>query len=197
MTPTGSSTATAPMTIDHGTVGSRGKPTIRPINALRHRQAQNLMATLILAGGVPMITAGDELGRTQQGNNNAYCQDSPITWVHWDTEETWTDQTGYAQAAPAARRAWTLRPEYFRQGEFLLNAKGQPRGRKNIASFGGNNAEMTESEWRDATRRTLGMYLAYDNPDRATHEAFLIWFTLGLMPSRSSYRTGLGPRPTP
>ena len=47
------------------------------VNAVRHRQAQNLMATLLLAGGVPMITAGDELGRTQQGNNNAYCQDSP------------------------------------------------------------------------------------------------------------------------
>jgi glycogen operon protein len=144
---------------------------------------QNLMATLILAGGVPMITAGDELGRTQQGNNNAYCQDSPITWVHWDTQETWTDQTELARKLLHLRGERAIfRRERFRQGEFLLDAKGQPRGRKNIAWFGGNNAEMTESEWRDATRRTLGMYLAHDDPLRATDEAFLVWFHAGSDP---------------
>ena len=65
--------------------GVEGETEDGHVNAIRHRQAQNLMATLLLATGVPMITAGDELGRTQLGNNNAYCQDSPISWVHWDT----------------------------------------------------------------------------------------------------------------
>jgi glycogen operon protein len=54
------------------------------INALRGRQQRNFLATLLLSQGVPMLLAGDELGRTQLGNNNAYCQDSPLTWLNWD-----------------------------------------------------------------------------------------------------------------
>ena len=64
------------------------------------------MATLLLAAGVPMITAGDELGRTQHGNNNAYCQDSPISWVHWDTAADWSDLT------ELTRRLLQLRAEH-------------------------------------------------------------------------------------
>ena len=160
--------------------GVEGESEDPGINSLRLRQAQNIMATLILAVGVPMIVAGDELGRTQQGNNNAYCQDSPISWVHWDTQEAWADQTELTRKLLQLRAERPVfRREHFRRGEFLLDAKGQPEGRKNIAWFGGNNAEMTEHEWTDATRRTLGMYLAYDNPARATDEAFLIWFHAG------------------
>src|SRR5690606_8279665 len=71
--------------------GVEGETDDPDVVALRHRQARNLMATLLLADGVPMITAGDEFGRTQQGNNNAYCQDSPISWVHWTTLDEWSD----------------------------------------------------------------------------------------------------------
>jgi glycogen operon protein len=153
------------------------------INALRHRQGQNLMATLLLATGVPMITAGDELGRTQQGNNNAYCQDSPISWVHWDTLEVWAEQT------ELTRRLLQLRADHpvftreaHRHGEQLLDPKGHPTGRRNIAWFGGRTSDMTAEEWQDGTRRTLGMYLAYDDPQRAEDEAFLIWFHGGADP---------------
>jgi glycogen operon protein len=160
--------------------GFEGETEDPAINARRHRQVQNLMATLILATGVPMITAGDELGRSQEGNNNAYCQDSPISWVHWDTQETWSDQTELTRKLLQLRAEHPVfRRDRFRQGEFLLDAKGQPDGRKNIAWFGGNNAEMTEPEWRDATRRTVGIYLADDDPYRATDEAFLVWFHAG------------------
>ncbi len=82
--------------------GVEGETDHAHVNALRHRQAQNLMATLLLANGVPMITAGDELGRTQQGNNNAYCQDSPISWVHWDTSR---ELAGPDRADPEAAEA--------------------------------------------------------------------------------------------
>jgi glycogen debranching enzyme len=157
--------------------GFEGETENDGVVALRHRQTQNLMATLILASGVPMITAGDELGRTQQGNNNAYCQDSPISWVHWDTQSTWSDQTDLTRKLLQLR---TERPVFrrhgFRHGEFLLDPKGEPCGRRNIAWFGGRNAEMTEQDWRDETRRTLGMYVAYDDPYRTSDEAFLIWF---------------------
>jgi glycogen debranching enzyme len=157
--------------------GFEGETENEGVIALRHRQVQNLMATLILASGVPMITAGDELGRTQQGNNNAYCQDSPISWVHWDTQSTWGDHTDLTRKLLQLRNE---RPvfcrEGFRHGEFLRDPKGEPCGRKNVAWFGGRNTEMTEQDWRDETRRTLGMYLAYDDPHRTSDEAFLIWF---------------------
>ena len=87
--------------------GVEGETEDGQVNALRHRQTQNLMATLLLAAGVPMITAGDELGRTQQGNNNAYCQDSPISWVHWDTVPAWSDPVrrpgGCSSCEPSTR----------------------------------------------------------------------------------------------
>ena len=157
--------------------GVEGETENEGVNALRHRQVQNLMATLILASGVPMITAGDELGRTQQGNNNAYCQDSPISWVHWDTQSTWNDQTDLTRKLLQLRNEHPVfRRDGHRRGEFLLDPKGEPCGRKNIAWFGGRNAEMTEQDWRDETRRTLGMYLAYDDPYRTSDEAFLLWF---------------------
>jgi glycogen debranching enzyme len=163
--------------------GVEGETDDEAVNALRHRQTQNLMATLILSSGVPMITAGDELGRTQQGNNNAYCQDSPISWVHWDTQESWGDLTDLTRKLLQLRAEHPVfRRDDFRHGEFLLDPKGEPRGRKNIAWFGGWNAEMTEQEWEDHTRRTLGMYLAYDDPYRECDEAFLIWFHAGSDP---------------
>src|SRR6185312_1473126 len=63
--------------------GVEGETTDKKIVALRSRQAANLMATLCLSNGVPMITAGDERGRTQRGNNNAYCQDNELSWIDW------------------------------------------------------------------------------------------------------------------
>ena len=163
--------------------GVEGETDDPEVNALRHRQARNFMATLILAAGIPMITGGDELGRTQQGNNNAYCQDSHLSWVHWDTTESWSDLTDLARRLLQLRAERSVfRRASYRRGEFLLDAKGELQGRRNIAWFGGHKAEMTEADWRDPTRRTLGMYLAEDDPYRATDEAFLIWFHAGSDP---------------
>jgi glycogen debranching enzyme len=163
--------------------GYEGETDDPGIVALRHRQVRNLMATLVLAKGVPMITAGDELGRTQQGNNNAYCQDSHISWVHWDTEVTWADQAELTRTLlklraehPVLHRTW------FRHGETILDHTGTPTGRKNLAWFGGRAGEMTHSEWEDGTRRTLGIYLADDSPDREADDAFLIWIHGGADP---------------
>ncbi len=157
--------------------GVEGETDDDAVNALRHRQTRNLMATLVLASGVPMLTAGDELGRTQQGNNNAYCQDSHISWVHWDTQENWDDQTDLTRRLLQLRAEHpVLRRDAFRHGEPLTDATGEPCGRKNLAWFGGGLSEMGEHEWHDGTRRTLGLYLADDDPDRLTDAAFLIWF---------------------
>ena len=163
--------------------GVEGETDDSHVNALRHRQAQNLMATLLLAAGVPMITAGDELGRTQQGNNNAYCQDSPISWVHWDTVGEWHDLTETSRRLLQLRADHpVLRRRAFRHGEFLLDPLGKPTGRRNIAWFGGRKTEMSREEWDDGTRKTLGMYLAEDDPARTSDEAYLIWFHAGAEP---------------
>ena len=81
--PTARTTATARTTTSAGTAASKGRPTIRRSASLRERQKRNLLATLFLSQGVPMISGGDELGRTQHGNNNAYCQDNEISWTDW------------------------------------------------------------------------------------------------------------------
>ena len=171
--------------------GVEGETEDGHVNALRHRQAQNLVATLLLSNGVPMITAGDELGRTQQGNNNAYCQDSPISWLHWDTAQEWGDLTDLT------RRLLQLRAEHpvfrrtaYRHGEPLLDPTGQPTGRKNLAWFGGAPHEMTADDWHDGTRRTLGIYLAEDHPERAQDAAFLVWLHAGSDPIRVALPDG-------
>ncbi len=163
--------------------GVEGETEQAHVNALRHRQAANLMATLLLSNGAPMITAGDEIGRTQQGNNNAYCQDSPISWIHWDTVTTWSDQEELTRKLLRLRAENPmLSREVYRHGESLLDAEGLPTGRKNVAWFGGRLEEMNEGDWHDGTRRTLGIYLADDDPDRETDSAFLIWFHGGADP---------------
>ena len=82
--PTSRTTATGPTTTAPGTAGPRGRPTTRRSTALRCRQQRNFLATLMLSQGVPMLLGGDELGRTQGGNNNAWCQDNEISWFDWD-----------------------------------------------------------------------------------------------------------------
>ncbi|MFC7624990.1 glycogen debranching protein GlgX [Microlunatus sp. GCM10028923] len=160
--------------------GHEGETDDPGVKALRHRQARNLMATLLLAAGTPMITAGDELGRTQQGNNNAYCQDSPLSWVHWDTAEDWADLSSLTTQLLALRADSPLfRATRFRHSEPILDARGTPSGRKNLAWFGGGPDELAEADWSDGGRRTLGLYLADDTPDRDHDEAYLVWFHAG------------------
>jgi glycogen debranching enzyme len=142
------------------------------------------MATLVLAAGVPMVVAGDELGRTQGGNNNAYCQDSPTSWVHWDTRHDWADLTELTRRLLALRAEHPVfRRSTFRHGEQLVDSTNAPLGRKNLAWFGGGTrAEMSTEDWHDPHRRTLGVYLAHDAPNRDHDEAFLVWFHGGSDP---------------
>jgi len=163
--------------------GVEGETADRGIGALRQRQAGNLMATLLLAAGVPIITAGDELGRTQLGNNNAYCQDSPVSWVDWDPAAQWGDLTELTAGLLRLRAEHAVfRRTRYRHGEPVRDASGRPTGRKNLAWFGGGAAEMTEADWRDGHRRTLGIYLADDAEDRETDDAFLVWLHAGADP---------------
>ncbi|MEL4357920.1 MULTISPECIES: glycogen debranching protein GlgX [unclassified Luteococcus] len=141
--------------------GWEGETVDEGINDFRHRQVKNMMATLILSSGVPMITAGDELGRTQGGNNNAYCQDSPLSWVHWDTLDSWGDVSELTSTLLKARRDFApLRATRFRTHSEVLDADGHGLGRYDLAWLDCWDGEMRDDQWHDGGRRHLGMYVS-------------------------------------
>ena len=115
------------------------------------------MATLVLSQGVPMIVGGDEFGRTQNGNNNAYCQDNEISWFDWDA----ADQS----LRDYVKRLLTLRSEHpvFRRKRFLVGAEAAELGWFNSAG-----TAMTEEQWDDQTMHAIAVYLdGTDAPDDA------------------------------
>ena len=133
-----------------GVEGETGDPAILE---LRHRQRRNLIATLIVSQGCPMVLHGDELGRTQRGNNNAYCQDNEISWVDWTT----VDRTmlEFTRRVLALRHAQpVLRRQHFFQGQV-----GRGVRRKDIVWFRTDGDEMEDEDWADDQRRSLGMLL--------------------------------------
>ncbi len=106
--PTARATTTANPTTAPGTAASRAPPTIPSVLALRARQQRNFIASLLLSQGVPMLLHGDELGRTQQGNNNGYCQDSELTWINWDSVDQPLVRVHGRRQRPAAPEHPTL-----------------------------------------------------------------------------------------
>jgi glycogen operon protein len=130
-------------------------PTDDPeVQALRARQVRNHLATLLLSTGVPMLTAGDELGRTQQGNNNAYCQDNEISWLDWkDVDE---DLFAFVARLVRLRRSSpVLRQEAFFEGHEIPGSGGT----RDLAWFAPDGGQLTTQDWFDTGLQTLGMYL--------------------------------------
>ncbi|HEY6483299.1 MAG TPA: glycogen debranching protein GlgX [Steroidobacteraceae bacterium] len=136
--------------------GVEGPTQERPIQQLRRRQQRNLLATLLLSQGVPMLLGGDELGRTQNGNNNAYCQDNATSWLDWtlDAEQQgWLDFV--CQMIDLRRRHPVFSRRRFLQAD-AVNADGL----KEIAWLTPEGSEMTETQWNQHFARCLGVYLA-------------------------------------
>ena len=131
-------------------------PTDDPeVLALRERQKRNFLASLLLAAGVPMLLAGDELSRTQQGNNNAYCQDNEISWVDWELDEHAESLLEFTRAVIALRASHPVfrRPKFF-QGQAIYGS-----GVKDIGWFTPDGAEMDQADWAAPDVRTLGVFL--------------------------------------
>ncbi|MFJ9697614.1 glycogen debranching protein GlgX [Kitasatospora sp. NPDC101183] len=139
---------------NHGAEGETSDP---DITALRLRQLRNLMATLLLSTGVPMITAGDELGRTQGGNNNAYCQDNRTSWLDWSL----LDHPEWRELADLTARLVRLRRAHpvLRQRAFFSGRAATPGGQPDLAWFTPRGEEMTEADWFAPTA-CLGMLLS-------------------------------------
>jgi isoamylase len=123
---------------------------------LRAQQKRNFLATLFLSQGVPMLLAGDEMGRTQRGNNNAYCQDNEISWVDWDLARTHEPLIALVQRLTELRRTHAvLRRRSFFQGRSIVGPET-----KDIVWLNPDGREMTDAEWGQSFVRCLGMCLA-------------------------------------
>ena len=150
---------------DHSTSWNHGEegPTDDPeIRRLRSRQKRNMLATLLLSQGVPMILYGDELGRTQNGNNNAYCQDNETSWVDWDlSQEDWN-------LLAFVRRLIRLRKEHpvFRRRHFFQGRKIQGADIKDITWLDPDGKEMGDEEWDVNHARSLGLQMAGYSKDQ-------------------------------
>ncbi len=136
--------------------GAEG-PTDNPeVNALRARQQRNFIATLLLSQGIPMLVAGDEIGRTQQGNNNAYCQDNELSWLDWDHADR--ELLAFTQRVIVVLHA---HPVFRRRGWF----KGRPlrgAGVSDIAWFRFDAEPMSDQDWHEGYAKSLMVFLNGD-----------------------------------
>jgi len=137
--------------------GVEGETDDEAVNALRRRQQRNLLTTLLLSSGVPMLTMGDEVRRTQAGNNNAYCQDGDLSWQPWDLDADAQDLCVLTAQLVALRRQHPV----LRQRTFFLGRTGES-GVKDLAWFGADGQELSDAQWFDPEQRTLAMYLDGD-----------------------------------
>jgi glycogen operon protein len=122
---------------------------------LRFRQMRNLMATLLFSQGVPMICHGDEIARTQGGNNNAYCQDNEISWIDWNLDDRRKELLAFTRRLIALRKRHpNLRRRKFFQGRPIRGSEV-----KDLTWFRSDGGEMTEEDWAAGWQRTLGLRL--------------------------------------
>jgi glycogen operon protein len=144
--------------------GAEGETDDPAVLALRARQSRAMLATLLFSFGIPMLLGGDEMGRTQRGNNNAYCQDNEITWFDWAAPDT--DLLDFTRRLIALRQAHPV----FRRNRFLAGAEASE-----LRWYTPAGTEMTGTDWADPNALAVALYLdGSDDPDRAADGTWLI-----------------------
>jgi glycogen operon protein len=147
------------------------------VNALRARQQRNLLVTLLTSQGVPMILAGDELGRTQNGNNNAYCQDNEISWIDWRTFDA--DLLEFTRQLIRLRRA---HPTFWRQHWLTGRSASDEGGCPDVTWLTASGVPMTEQEWAGGLKSVMvflnGCAIAGNGlrGERIVDDSFLLLF---------------------
>jgi isoamylase len=136
--------------------GVEGETDDPQVKALRERQKRNFIATLLLSQGVPMLLGGDEIGRTQKGNNNAYCQDNEISWFDWTMTPEKERFCEFVQRMIRMRREHPV----FRRRHFFEGRPIRGGGVKDIVWLTPEGTEMRDEEWNQHFARSLGVYLA-------------------------------------
>ncbi|MFN3601330.1 MAG: glycogen debranching protein GlgX, partial [Dietzia sp.] len=155
-------------------------PTDDPdVLSLRHRQRRNMLTTLILSQGTPMIAHGDEVARTQSGNNNVYCQDNEIAWMNWELDEEKEDLLAFTRRLVRLRRDHPV----FRRRRFFGTVLRDDEDPQDIAWFSPDGSEMTRKDWDSGFGKSLAVYLngeGIHEPDargqRIIDDSFLMLF---------------------
>ena len=135
--------------------GAEGDTADPKIIAMRNKQMRNFMATLLLSQGTPMIVAGDEFGRTQGGNNNAYCQDSEIGWVDWNLSEDGKVLLDFTRKLGELRHRYPV----LRRNRFYTGKFDEVHGVKDIAWIKSDGFEAEQQDWTDNAMRCVGMLM--------------------------------------
>ena len=177
--------------------GEEGETKNPEVLELRERQRRNFLATLLLSQGVPMLLAGDEMGRSQRGNNNAYCQDNEISWINWSIQEKNQELLDFARELI-----------YFRHQHPVLRRRKWFQGRpihgfgvSDIGWYNPDGGEMTDEQWDIGYSKAIGVFLngegiATPGPrgERIIDESFLIFFNAHYETIEFALPTGLQDR---
>jgi glycogen operon protein len=157
--------------------GVEGPTTDKKVLALRRRQMRNFLATLFLSQGVPMLLGGDEFGRTQKGNNNAYCQDNEISWFNWENQDQ--DLLEFVRRLIRFRRVHPV----FRRRRWFQGRPIHGSGVTDIAWFKPSGEEMSEQDWKDGFAKSLAVFLNGEgipsptqHGERVLDDSFLLLF---------------------
>jgi isoamylase len=135
--------------------GVEGPTDDAQVLALRARQHRNFLTALLLSQGVPMLLGGDEMGRSQAGNNNAYCQDNEVSWFDWDLDGEQRALLDFTRRLIALRKAHPV----FHRRDFFGGRDGDGSGLPDIRWFREDGREMSRRDWRAGERRVLGVFL--------------------------------------
>ncbi|MEQ8757032.1 MAG: glycogen debranching protein GlgX [Coleofasciculus sp. G1-WW12-02] len=159
--------------------GAEGETDDPEILQLRNRQRRNFLVTLMLSQGVPMLLGGDEIGRTQDGNNNAYCQDSEISWFDWDLPEGNASLLNFTRQLIYFRRQHPI----FRRRKWFLGRAIYGSSVKDIAWFNPDGGDMTEDQWLAGYTKAIGIFLngeeiaaRGDEGERVMDDSFFLCF---------------------
>jgi glycogen operon protein len=135
--------------------GAEGETNSQPVLRLRDRMEKNFLATLACSQGVPMLSHGDEFGRSQRGNNNAYCHDGELTWVDWELDERRRQLLAFTQAVFRIRQTNPV----FRRRRFFAGDPGTDAGVKDVVWLSPVGDEMSHEDWAQSQNRVLGMLI--------------------------------------
>jgi glycogen operon protein len=164
--------------------GHEGETDDPLVTQIRQRVVRAILGTLVLSAGVPMLGHGDEMGRTQRGNNNVYCQDNELAWVDWSMRDEALVE--FTRAVIALRRAHVV----FRQDSFFTGRSPRGNGTTDLAWFRSDGAQMEASDWSNLNPRTIAMYLSGkdirqvgEHGEPVVDDSFLVIMHGGLTPS--------------
>jgi isoamylase len=143
--------------------GVEGPTRALRVRKVRERIRRNLLATLALSQGVPMLSHGDELGRTQRGNNNVYCQDNELSWVDWSGEPEAEEFLAFAREVLAIRRGNAV----FRRRRFFRGESQSPSGLDDVTWLRPDGSVCTPEQWRDPARHSIGMLIPAESAEPA------------------------------